>query len=30
MKFENTKVFGFENAIVGIRLPMSKDYNVAL
>ena len=30
MKFENTKVFGFENAIVGIRLPMSKDYNDAL
>lgn len=30
MKFETTKVFGFENAIVGMRLPMSKDYNDAL
>ena len=25
MKFENTQVFGLENAIIGLRLPMSKD-----
>ena len=29
MKFENTKVFGFENAIIGMRLPMSKDFEDA-
>lgn len=26
MKFENTRVFGFENAIIGMRLPMCKDF----
>ena len=26
MKFENTKVTGFENAIIGMRLPMCKDF----
>lgn len=26
MKFENTKTFGFENAIIGLRLPMCKDF----
>lgn len=26
MKFENTKVYGFENATIGMRLPMSKDF----
>ena len=25
MKFENTEVTGFENAILGARLPMCKD-----
>ena len=29
MKFENTKVFGIENAIIGMRLPMSKDFEDA-
>lgn len=29
MKFENTKVFGFENAIIGMRLPMCKDFTEA-
>ena len=29
MKFENTKVTGFENAIVGARLPMCKDLEEA-
>lgn len=29
MKFENTRVFGFENAIVGMRLPMCKDFSEA-
>lgn len=26
MKFEGTQVFGIENALIGMRLPMSKDY----
>lgn len=26
MRFENTKVFGLGNAIIGMRLPMCKDY----
>ena len=26
MKFKNTKVYGFENAIIGMRLPMCKDF----
>ncbi len=26
MTFENTKVFGFENAAIGMRLPMCKDF----
>lgn len=30
MKFESTEVFGFRNAIIGMRLPMSKDYEDAL
>ena len=25
MKFENTRVFGFENALFGMRLPICKD-----
>lgn len=29
MKFENTKVFGIENAMIGMRLPMSKDFQDA-
>ena len=29
MKFENTKVYGFENAIIGMRLPMCKDFQEA-
>ena len=29
MKFENTKVWGLENAIIGMRLPMCKDYKEA-
>ena len=29
MKFENTKVYGFENAIIGMRLPMCKDFTEA-
>ena len=29
MKFENTKIYGFENAIIGMRLPMCKDCNDA-
>ena len=29
MKFENTKVYGFENAILGMRLPMCKDFTEA-
>ena len=29
MKFENTQVYGFENAIIGMRLPMCKDYSEA-
>ena len=29
MKFENTKVTGFENAIIGMRLPMCKDFQDA-
>lgn len=29
MKFENTKTFGFENAIIGLRLPMCKDFTEA-
>ena len=29
MKFENTKVTGFENAIIGMRLPMCKDFQEA-
>ena len=29
MKFENTKTFGFENAIIGLRLPMCKDFSEA-
>lgn len=29
MKFENTRVFGFENAIAGMRLPMCKDFSEA-
>lgn len=29
MKFENTKVFGLENAIIGMRLPMCKDFTEA-
>lgn len=29
LKFENTKVYGFENAIIGMRLPMCKDCNDA-
>ncbi len=29
MKFENTIVIGFENAIIGMRLPMCKDFNEA-
>ena len=27
MKFENTKIYGFENSIIGMRLPMCKDCN---
>ena len=30
MKFEDTKVWGFLNAAIGMRLPMSKDYRDAL
>lgn len=29
MKFENTRVFGLENAITGMRLPMCKDFTEA-
>ena len=29
MKFENTKVWGFENAILGLRLPMCRDLSEA-
>lgn len=29
MKFENTQVFGFENAIIGARLPMCKNFEDA-
>lgn len=29
MKFENTRVYGFENAIIGMRLPMCKDFQEA-
>ena len=29
MKFENTKVFGMENALIGMRLPMCKDFEEA-
>lgn len=29
MKFDNTQAYGFENAIIGMRLPMCKDYNEA-
>ena len=29
MKFKNTKVTGFENAIIGMRLPMCKDFQEA-
>ena len=29
MKFENTKTFGFENAIIGLRLPMCKNFTEA-
>ena len=29
MKFENTKVYGFENAIIGMRLPMCKVFQEA-
>lgn len=30
MNFEGTKVWGFKNAVIGMRLPMSKDYNDAV
>lgn len=30
MKFENTQVFGLENAIYGMRLPMCKDFQEAV
>ena len=29
MKFENTTVTGIENAIIGLRLPMSKGFGDA-
>ena len=29
MKFENTTVTGIENAIIGLRLPMSKSFEDA-
>lgn len=29
MKFENAKTFGFENAIIGLRLPMCKNFTEA-
>jgi hypothetical protein len=29
MKFEGTEVWGFKNAMIGMRLPMSKDYEDA-
>ena len=30
MKFENTKVWGLQNAIIGMRLPMSRNFKEAL
>ena len=30
MKFEGTKIFGLENALIGMRLPMSRDYEDAI
>ena len=29
MEFENTRIYGFENALIGMRLPMCKDFSEA-